>query len=111
MRGELPALFGNQQAQPPTKESPSSRRLHVDCLKRREASWLAVLQRQIGSARRPDVNLRATVLVDEELARPELFRLRLQKSLQDRLARAGQTENERVANVSNVEVEVVWRER
>src|SRR3546814_8044684 len=77
----------------------------------RETCRLPILQRQIDPARRPDINLRATVLVDEDLLRARFLELRHQKILDDGLARAGRTDNQCVTQIADMEVEIIGRLR
>src|SRR3546814_5747405 len=60
---------------------------------------------------RPDINLRATVLVDEDLLRARFLELRHQKILDDGLARAGRTDNQCVTQIADMEVEIIGRLR
>src|SRR3546814_50612 len=75
----------------------------VECPQGRETCRLPILQRQIDPARRPDINLRATVLVDEDLLRARFLELRHQKILDDGLARAGRTDNQCVTQIADME--------
>src|SRR3546814_17727834 len=83
----------------------------VECPQGRETCRLPILQRQIDPARRPDINLRATVLVDDDLLRARFPELRHQKILHDGLSRAGGHDNQYVTQIADTEVEIIWELR
>src|SRR3546814_5207075 len=89
-------LLLHQLADEATEERAMRSRI-VECLERSEPRRLPVAQREIGAATGADKNLRALILVDEDMARVELFELRHQEIDQHRLAAARWTNDHRMA--------------
>ena len=79
----------------------------VERLERSEARRFPVAQREIGAAAGSDKNFRALILVDEDMARVELFELRHQEVDQHRLTAARWTNDHRMAQVCRMEIEVI----
>src|SRR3546814_19908819 len=67
-------LLLHQLADEATEERAMRSRI-VECLERSEPRRLPVAQREIGAATGADKNLRALILVDEDMARVELFEI------------------------------------
>src|SRR3546814_879473 len=105
LRDRRPLLL-HQLADEATEERAMGSRI-VERLERSEARRFPVAQREIGAAAGSDKNFRALILVDEDMARVELFELRHQEVDQHRLTAARWTNDHRMAQVCRMEIEVI----